>query len=122
MNKVGIENLEIYNKALAISEIIWTIVEQWNWFHKDTVGKNLVRASDSIVLNISEGYGRFHFKDRRRFCYFARGSLYETITSIEIAKTRNLVDEIQHSELTALLLTLLKKLNNYIKFINKKIV
>ena len=36
------------------------------------------RASLSIILNISEGYGRLTEKDRRKFYSIAFGSLRET--------------------------------------------
>lgn len=35
------------------------------------------RAVQSIGANIAEGWGRYHYKDRIRFLYQARGSLYE---------------------------------------------
>lgn len=35
------------------------------------------RAATSAVLNISEGYGRYHYLDSLRFYYMARGSLNE---------------------------------------------
>jgi four helix bundle protein len=34
------------------------IVSTWNWFAKDTLGKQLVKAADSIAGNIAEGSGR----------------------------------------------------------------
>ena len=36
------------------------------------------RSSKRVEANIAEGYGRFYYKDRVRFCYNARGSLTET--------------------------------------------
>ena len=42
------------------------------------------RASLSIVLNLSEGYGRLTEKDRRRFYSIAFGSLRETQCLLKI--------------------------------------
>ena len=53
----------------------------------DTIGKQLVRSADSIAANISEGFGRYHFKDSKRFYYISRGSLFETKTWLEKSKT-----------------------------------
>jgi four helix bundle protein len=52
-----------------------------------------VEAADSIAMNISEGYGRFHFKENKNFCYYSRGSAKETLTATTKAKQRNLISE-----------------------------
>ena len=71
--------------------IIWNICIKWDYFAKDTMGKQLVRAADSISANLAEGHGRFHFKDRLNFCYYARGSLEETKTWLSKAFRRGLI-------------------------------
>ena len=76
-----LEDLEIYRLSMKFGEKIWDLVENWDHFSKGTIGKQLIRASDSVSANISEGFGRFHFKETRQFSYFARGSLYETKTT-----------------------------------------
>jgi len=43
------------------------MVVSWNNFDKDTYGKQLVRAADSIGANIAEGSGRGTPKDNKRF-------------------------------------------------------
>jgi four helix bundle protein len=88
-----LEDLEVYKVAMEIGEIVWTIVMKWEYFEKKTLGVQLVDAADSIAFNISEGYGRFHFKENKNFCYYSRGSAKETVTGIRKAKTRNLVSD-----------------------------
>ena len=120
MKKTNIQNLNIYTQAFDISNQIWKIVIKWDWFVKDTLGKQLVRAVDSVALNISEGYGRFHYLENRKFCFYARGSLQETLTCIEMAFNRNLITEDVYSPLVDNLNLLGKKLNSYISSINTK--
>ena len=62
-----LEDLEVYNISMDLSDKIWVIVDKWDFFKKDTVGKQLVRAIDSVSANISEGFGRNTFKDQRSF-------------------------------------------------------
>ena len=84
-----LEELQIYLLSMDLGEKVWQIVDKWNYFSKDTIGKQLVRAADSISANLSEGYGRFHFKENKQFCYFSRGSLFETKTWIQKAHSRD---------------------------------
>jgi four helix bundle protein len=70
-----LEDLELYQLAESFSDEIWFIVLERDYFAKDTLGKQMVRAADSIGANVAEGFGRFHFKENKNFCYFSRGSL-----------------------------------------------
>ena len=38
-----LEKLEVYNIAEEFSDRIWNIVVEWDYFKKDTIGKQLVR-------------------------------------------------------------------------------
>lgn len=51
------------------------------------------RASLSIILNISEGYGRATEKDRRRFYTIAFGSLRETQCLLKVMNQHQLYQE-----------------------------
>lgn len=62
-----LDDLEIYKLANEIGEDVWNIVNEWNYFERDTLGKQFTRAADSISLNIAEGYRRFHFKENKNF-------------------------------------------------------
>jgi len=57
-----------------------------------SVGKQLIRSADSVAANLAEGYGRFHFNENRQFAYYARGSLYETMSWLTKAANRKLID------------------------------
>ena len=86
-----LEELKVYQLSMDIGEMIWMIVSRWDYFAKDTVGKQLVKSVDSIAANLSEGYGRFHYKENKQFCYYSRGSLYETKTCLKKAHNRDLI-------------------------------
>lgn len=109
-----LEDMEIYVLACQIEDRIWQIASTWPMFAKDTVGKQLIRAADSIGANIAEGYGRFHYSDKVNFFYYARGSLYETRHFVRIARARNLVDEGSYRVLLGQLELLAPKLNAFI--------
>lgn len=53
MTNSRFEDLEIYQLAEKLSDLIWSIVIKWDSFPKNTVGIQYVDASDSIGSNIS---------------------------------------------------------------------
>ncbi len=116
-----LEDLEVYQLAESFSDEIWFFVIGWDYFGKDTLGKQLVRSADSIGANIAEGFGRYHFKENENFCYFSRGSLIETKGSLNKAKTRKLISEDQFTDYLSKLSLIHLKLNAYIKYIGSKI-
>jgi len=118
----SLETLEVYLLANKIGNIIWEVVSEWNYFEKDTIGKQFTRSTDSISANIAEGYGRYSFKENIHFCYYSRGSLMESKNWLEKARERKLVSKDKAGYLEDLLKDLLKRLNGYIKYLKKQIV
>ena len=59
------------------------------------MGKQLVRAVDSISANIAEAYGRHHYKNRQKFGYYARGSFEETKSWLREGYQRKLFSDSQ---------------------------
>jgi four helix bundle protein len=114
-----IEGLDVYTLSNSLSDDIWTLVNKWDYFAKDTIGKQLVRAADSISANIAEGYGRYHYKENRNFCYYSRGSIFETKNWLQKALNRNLSAADTINPLIEKLDLIHRKLNGYMKFIGK---
>ena len=110
-----LEELRVYSLSMEIAENIWLIVREWDYFTKDTIGKQLVRAVDSIAANLSEGYGRYHYREKINFSYYSRGSLYETKTWLQKAYNRKLLTDDSYDLFTDLINDIGVKLNNYIK-------
>ena len=113
-------DFKIVEHSNQIGSAIWEEVILWTYFEKDTIGKQLVRAADSIAANLSEAYGRFTFADRKRFAYYARGSLYETLNWLEISTTRGLIENDKSQRLTKELNLLSYRLNTYIKYLKSQ--
>jgi four helix bundle protein len=120
MAKSNFENLRVYQLAEKLADEIWDVVEPWKNFAKDTVGKQIVRAADSIGANIAEGDGRRTYQENRRFVRIARGSLNETRHWLRRAFKRRLLREEQVASIRAILDELSPKLNAYLKSIGPK--
>lgn len=114
-----LEKLEIYNLAEGFSDSIWNIVIKWNYFEKDTIGKQIVRAADSISANIAEGYGRYFYKESKQFYFYSRGSIQETKAWLSKCKRRNMIAVEECDLLISSAEIILAKLNGFIKFVAK---
>ncbi len=114
-----LEELRVYQLSLNLAEEIWMIVVKWDYFSKDTIGKQLVRSADSVSANLSEGFGRYFYKEEKQFCYYSRGSLYETKTWLTKASNRNLISDEDFEKFEKEINDLGVKLNNYINAIGK---
>ena len=117
MVRKGVESLAVYRLAEELADQIWTLVVAWDRFARDTVGKQLVRAADSIGANIAEGTGRGSFVDNRRFVRIGRGSLYETRHWLRRAYRRGLLNDRQVQRIKPLLEELAPRLNAYLRSI-----
>jgi four helix bundle protein len=72
--------LEVYKKAMEFMVEIYALNNKLtDW----TIKNQLRRAVLSIPLNIAEGQGRMHGREKRQFYNTARGSLLECIPLIQ---------------------------------------
>lgn len=117
MNKTNFEKLQVYKLSEKLADQVWKIVLGWDVLAIDTVGKQLIRAADSIGANIAEGSGRGTEPDLRRFLRIARGSLYETQHWLRRSYKRRLLTEKQVNSLVPIITELNPKLNAYIRSI-----
>jgi four helix bundle protein len=113
----GFKDLAVYQLAEELADAVWEIVRGWDVLARDTVGKQLIRAADSIGANIAEGCGRFSYQDNRRFVRIARGSLYETHHWLRRAFRRKLLTRPQIENLQPVIANLGPRLNAYLKSI-----
>ena len=117
MAVTAFKKLHVYRLAEDMADRIWDLVVEWDRFAKDTVGKQMVRAADSIGANIAEGVGRGTYQDNRRFIRVARGSLNETMHWLRRAYRRNLLSMEQVLAVRPLVDELAPRLNAYLKSI-----
>lgn len=107
------ENLRVMQLAETVAGNSWEIVKSWDSFAKDTIGKQMVRAIDSIGANIAESFGRFHYGEKIQFLYYARGSLFEAKYWINLAFKRNLITNEQQAKFAKELEQTAKQINSF---------
>ena len=109
----SLEDLRILQAAEKMGDGVWKLVSAWNEFARDTLGKQLTRAMDSIGANIAESFGRYAFGEKLQFLYYARGSLFETKYWLNRAIKRNLITAEQGIDYAAQLSTIGRQLNAF---------
>ncbi len=116
----GFESLASYQHSLRLLKASYKLAQSLPVYEKYNLADQIRRASLSVLLNIAEGYGRFHYLDRIRFFYFARGSLTEVLSAFIAANSLGYVDEEQLSWVRETEMEAEKSLNGYIAFIRKQ--
>ena len=114
------EKLEVYQRAVDLAEKIAALTETFpakGYYH---LIDQIRRASLSISLNIAEGNGRWHAKERKNFFWIARGSVFECVPVLELCRRQKLITEEKHTELKAELEVLSKMLTALIKGTDKR--
>lgn len=109
------EKLEVYQRAVDLAEKIDVLTETFSTKGHYHVVDQLRRASLSISLNIAEGNGRWHVKERKNFFWIARGSAFECVPLVELCRRRGLMTEETCAALRAELEILSKMLTALIK-------
>jgi four helix bundle protein len=120
LNEMRLEDLQVYQISMDLADIVHDQIIGWDNFYKYSTGQQLLKAADSVSSNISEGFGRFHFKDHKNFLYYSRGSLFETKTWLTKAYRRKLIPHEVFNDLISRYNILGVKLNNYINSIGSK--
>ncbi len=82
---LGYEKLIVWQKAIDWACAIIHVSEELKTGRKHyRLIEQLESASTSVAMNIAEGKGRYSKKEFVQYLFIARGSLYETLTLLEI--------------------------------------
>lgn len=111
---IELEDLLVYKKSVELADLGWDIYKDLNWKQKKIIGDQFITSTDSIPANLAEGYDRYHFLDRIKFYYNARGYLLEAKHWSATMAKREIGNKERLKEYTDLISTLPKLLNNFI--------
>ena len=112
---IALKDLEVYQLARELSRTGWEIYGNLDWKMQKINGDQFIEATDSTGANIAEGYGRYHYLDRIKFYYNARGSFLECNEHwIELLKERGKVTEELYNKYKTTAQMFSLKLNNFI--------
>lgn len=91
------EELHVYQDGLRFVDLVYLFTSKWPKEEIFGLSSQFRRAAVSIVLNITEGTSRTR-KDFRHFLDLSRGSCYECVAILAIAKERRYISLIEYGE------------------------
>ena len=112
----GFEDLKAWQLARQLMLECHELANCLPAFERHDLVSQIRRSSKSVMANIAEGYGRYHYLDSLRFYYIARGSLAETISHLITAHDLKYTSAEQHQALYDLGREAERTLNGYINF------
>ncbi len=111
------ENLEVYRKAVFFTKDVYSA----SLHIKDRAIKDqLCRAALSIPLNIAEGQGRFHCREKLQFYRTSKGSLYECVPLIDICRHLGYIHEAKYKEIMLIMNEVARMMNGLINSMEKE--
>lgn len=112
-NTLSYKNLVVWQKSLEFANAIIDQVENLDTKrHHYRLVEQMEAAATSVPMNIAEGKGRSSKKEFSHFLMIARGSLYETMTLLEIFKMRNWISDDSFFKLNNMSNEIAKMLNS----------
>lgn len=113
---IELKDLRVYQLSRSLSQSAWIIYQSLSNDLKWSIGQQFIRSIDSVGANVSEGYGRYHYLDRVKFYYNARGSYFEAIEYwLELLFERELISSKDYENLKIVGKELQIKLNLLIR-------
>ena len=109
------KDLIVWQRAMALVKSVYALAKTFPADERYALTDQLRRAVVSIPSNIAEGCGRASNAEYARFLSIARGSLYETMTQLQIAVDLGYISAIGEeldsriSEVGRMLTAMLKK-------------
>lgn len=118
---LDLKDISSYKTSYELSNYVWDIIVTWNFFAKDTIGKQFAKSIDSISASIAEGFGRYYKKEKIQFYRYSYGSIKESQDWNEKAKHRNLLTEEQYNFIATALQNLPKDVHSLIHYTEIKL-
>ena len=88
------KDLLIWQKAVEFARNVIILIERNKSDRKHYRLLEQIESSvTSVAMNIAEGKGRYSKKEFVQFLYIARGSLFETVTLLNIFEKMNWIDK-----------------------------
>jgi four helix bundle protein len=113
-------DLEVWKKSRDLKKKISILVKTFPSEEKYRLNDQIIRSSRSVTANISEGYGKYTYKETKQFCIHSRGSLNETLNHLIDAFDEEYISKEQLISFKSEIEECARLLNGYISYLKKK--
>lgn len=114
------ERLEVWQESIELADVVFGLLERIPPARHLRMVSQLEGAVTSIAQNIAEGKGRQHTKEFLQYLSIAQGSLYETVTLIEVFRRNRIFDEVEYLQIRQRTEQIHRKLSGLINSIRGK--
>jgi four helix bundle protein len=92
-------DLRIWQEGYDLLLEIYEITTFFPDHEKYALTSQITRSANSVIANIAESHGRFHFADKIRVLYLARAELEETQSHIKVASGLKYINKEKYNQL-----------------------
>jgi four helix bundle protein len=111
------EDLECWKACFEVMAFTRNIIKRFPESERYDLADNMKRAARSSLRNLSEGFGRFHFRENAQFGRVARGSLFELLNDFIICRHEQYISEDEFKEAKILTQNAIALTNGYIRYL-----
>ena len=117
--KFAYEDLAVWDKSVEFTVTVINTVEEISTDRKHyRLLEQIEASSTSISMNIAEGKGRYSKKEFTHYLYIARGSLYETMTLLQIFRRIGWISESRYKDIESFGIEIASMIKGLIKSLN----
>lgn len=114
------KDLDTWKVSHKVTLEIYKLSRNFPKDEKFGITSQIRRASSSVTANIAEGWGRYHYADKIRFYYQARGSNTEVQNFLILAKDLGYCSKKKFNETFSFVIESLKVINGLIRSVEKQ--
>ena len=118
--KGGFEDLDAYKLAMDVMVNAHELARHLPAYEKHDLAEQIRRSSKSVLANIAEGYGRYHYLDSLRYYAIARGELNETLSHFIVAKALHYIEADYFNQIHALIRQTESALNGFMNYVRRQ--
>jgi four helix bundle protein len=109
--------LKIWQKGYDLLMEIYDLASKFPKEERFSLMSQITRSGNGVIANIAEAHGRYHYADKIRILYIARGELEETQSHLRVALGRKYINQNSFDHISREYEDLIRSINQYINFL-----